>query len=490
MSVSIRISKLGSPVLNPQVWILVILFGLTTISQYHELLENVPIVGRITTSFFLGLEPHTVDRLIYVLLTAYAGWVLGVRVGAAVLLASLAAMLPPAILVAPAVGQALWGAFTAVLVGALLLLVTRAYHAIGEERDKQREAVEKLRLSEENYRELFQNASDAIWVHDLEGNLIAANSATERMSGYALEELVRMNVRDFLHEDAKALAGTIKHKLLKGEPVEPRYEQRLFNRREGKESIVELTTRLIRQGGKPVAFQNIARDVTEERKMRDGMRFYLQKVLVAQEEERKRIARDLHDDTAQSLMLLMRRLDAIISASHPKYELPRNVKQNMNEVSDLATEILTGLRRYAQELRPAILDDMGLVAALEWMADNLGREGTEVVTELNEGGHDLSHEAELGLFRIAQEALANVRRHAEASKVVIRLEPWDDSMRLVVNDNGKGFEVPTRLSDLSSTGMLGIMGMQERAYLLGGTFRIESEIGKGTSVSVDIPVQV
>jgi signal transduction histidine kinase len=152
-------------------------------------------------------------------------------------------------------------------------------------------------------------------------------------------------------------------------------------------------------------------------------------------------------------------------------------------------EILSGLRRYAQELRPAILDDMGLIAALQWIADKLTTEtGIDVDVQLDMQRRDFPHEAELALFRIAQEALGNIKRHAEASKVVIRLESGMEKIRMTITDNGKGFEVPMRLTDLSSNGKLGVIGMQERAQLFGGTLSIESKLGKGTVVTVEIPL--
>lgn len=344
-----------------------------------------------------------------------------------------------------------------------------------------------LHSSEERYRELFQNTSDAIWIHDLRGNFTAANRACAKLTGYTTDELLSKNVNEFLSEDAHALASMIKSKLLKGEPVEPRYEQRLL-RRDGTEAIMELTTCLIMQNDQPVAFHNIARDITQERKMRDSIRFYLQKVLAAQEEERKRIARDLHDDTSQSLLLLAHQLDAI--ASDSKNKLSQPVREKLTQLHSLAVETLGGVRRYAQELRPAILDHLGLVAALEWMADNLiAEDGIDVDAQVDLMGRDLVPEAQLVLFRIAQEALGNIKRHAEASRVVIRLESRAERIKMTITDDGKGFEVPLQLGKFSDSGKLGLIGMQERAQLLCGTLNIQSQPGKGTTVTVDVPLE-
>jgi signal transduction histidine kinase len=155
----------------------------------------------------------------------------------------------------------------------------------------------------------------------------------------------------------------------------------------------------------------------------------------------------------------------------------------------LAVKILDGLRRYAQELRPAILDHMGLVAALGWMAENLDRgKRTKVIVEVRGTECELSPEAKLVLFRIAQEALNNVKRHSEATKAVVKLEYEPQKIILTITDNGKGFELPERLSDLASIGKLGLTGMEERARLLGGTLRVQSKPGEGTTVTAELPL--
>ncbi len=487
MRVSFLAAKLKSIVRSPHLWIILALFIVTTISHYHELLQNVPIIDQIATSVFFGAERHTEDRLIYILIIAYAGGVFGIKVGGACLLASFLVMLSRAIFISPSLAVALLETLLAAFIGVLLLTLIRASRRIRERQGGLEIAMATLSVSEEKYHELFQNASDAIWTHDLDGRMTVANKACEKMTGYTVDELLGREVTEFLSEDALALARNVKRRLLKGEPVDERYEQRIF-RRDGTEAIMELATRLITQNGQPVAFHNIARDVTEERKMRDSMRFYLQKVLVAQEEERKRIARDLHDDTSQSLLLLTHRLDAI--ASDPKNKLSKPVQEKLNELHSLAVETLDSLRRYAQELRPAILDDMGLIASLEWIADNLIAEnGINVDVQVDMREHALPHEAQLTLFRIAQEALVNIKRHAQASEVVIRLEAAAGKLTMVITDNGKGFKVPMPLSQLGSTKKLGLLGMQERAQLLSGSLNIQSELGKGTAITVEIPLE-
>ncbi len=345
---------------------------------------------------------------------------------------------------------------------------------------------ERLWRSEAKYRELFQNASDAILIHDVDGGITDVNEACERLLGYSKDELLGRKASEFLKEGALDLARDVRGRLVSGETSEQRYEQFLI-RRDGSEAVVEVATTLITADGRPVGYQNIARDVTEQRKMRDNLRYYLRQVLQAQEEERKRISRELHDDTSQSLLLLIHRLDALISS--PGTRLSKQAREEAAQLRALAVEILEGVRRYAQELRPAILDDLGLVAAMEWVAESLDRDrGIDVRVEVRGSDHDLSPEARLVLFRIAQEALSNVKRHSEATRASVRLDCETERVAMTVSDNGKGFDLPPWLGDWARIGKLGLTGMRERATLLGGTLRVESKPGEGTTVTIELPL--
>jgi len=340
----------------------------------------------------------------------------------------------------------------------------------------------KFELTEKDYRYLFENASDAMWVEDMEGNFLDGNRALEKLSGYTLEELAGKNITQFLSNESLALAKEVEHKLLMGEEFEQPYEQR-FLVKGGRTRIVKMTTNPI-VNGEVKGFQNVARDITEEKQLQENMRFYVQQVTIAQEDERKRIARELHDDVSPPLLLLIQHLDRI--ASGTRLKLSHSLKESLEGLRSQAIEALETLRRCAQDLRPRILDDLGLVAALEWMTEDIVKsEGIDAHVEVMGMERTLPVETQLLLFRIVQEALNNIRRYAEASRAVVKLESGDNSIKMTVSDNGKGFEPPERMGDLASIGKLGLAGMQERAQLLGGSLKVESEPGKGTTVAVE-----
>jgi len=474
----------GPPIKWRHLAVAAVLFVVITASHYTEILTGIPVINYVTTNVF-GLGRHAPDRLLYALLVAYVGWFLGVRWGAVTLAMALAAMVPRVVWLSPLPRDAAFETFTAVVTGGLLLTLVYSIRRGRRHRENLVSAMALLKESEAEYRELFENASDAIWIHDLEGKIIQANKATERLNGYGLSEMMGKNVGSFLSEDGQTLAHDVKDKLLGGQSIQPRYEQRLY-RKDGSEAVVELTTRLITYGGKPIAFQNIARDVTQERRLQASLHFYLQQILEAQEAERKRIARDLHDDTAQSLLYIIHQLDSVLSDKN--VNLAADVSERFLKLHAIAVNTHDSLRRYTKQLRPAILDDLGLGPALEWLADNLTAETeADVTVQLSPIPHDLSHEVQLTLFRIAQEALANIKRHAGATQAGIRLARVGNLIRMTISDNGKGFDVPIVLSDFSGMGKLGLAGMQERIQLLGGALKVQSTAGKGTTIVVEVP---
>jgi PAS domain S-box-containing protein len=350
--------------------------------------------------------------------------------------------------------------------------------------EQEHKVAEQLRVSEERYRELFRNAHDAIWVHDMDGNIVSANAAAARLTGYEVEDLCHMNVKTFLSEESLHLAKEIRNELLNKGTVPQPYEQKLLTK-EGAEAVLKLTTNVVEVNGEPVGFQHIARDVTEEKRMQESLRFYLGQITMAQEEERKRIARELHDETIQSLVVLARQLDDIASGGKGLSEYKRILLELLRgKINDIMADV----RRLSQDLRPPALDRLGLVPALEWLASDVGkRSGINVGVSVHGVSRRFPAEVELVLFRVAQEALRNASRHSQATSAGVTVEFGDRKVRITVRDNGKGFDLPETTGDLVKQGRLGLAGMQERLQLVGGSMKIKSRRGKGTTVTIEAP---
>ena len=349
----------------------------------------------------------------------------------------------------------------------------------------ERLAAQRLAISEKNYRGLFENANDAIWVHDSEGNIIATNRTTEKLTRYSVKELTQMNVKTFLSDEGLNLAGHIRHKLFDKEPVAQPYEQRL-TRKDGSEAILMLTTSMVTDGEKAVAFQHIARDVTEERRMQDNLRYYLSQIVKAQEEERKRIARELHDDTSQALYAISRRLDNFVRNN---VRLMPSDAAFLQELRQHLNDSLEEVRRFTQELRPPMLDDLGLLATLRWLISDLEKRcGIEAKLTVSGAERRFPAEVELLVFRIVQEAIRNIEKHARALKADVMIEFGQGRTKILVSDTGRGFSLPESLSELPRSGKLGLTGMEERVRLLGGSLKVQSKPGKGTSLAIEAPI--
>jgi PAS domain S-box-containing protein len=348
-----------------------------------------------------------------------------------------------------------------------------------------RNAEAKLRESERMFRGLFENALDAIFVHDLEGDIQAANDAAASLTGYSVEELCQANISLFLTRDGRSLAHKIRDKLIQGELIEMPYELRLI-KKDGSEAACEFTANLIAGYDKPPAVQHICRDVTEEKRLYENLRFYLQEITRAQEEERKRIARELHDSTAQTLIALLHQLENVLTE---KGKLSVREARVLWGFHERLRDVLQEVRRFSRDLRPPILDDLGLLPALEWATRELKREyGVETSLKVVGTERRLSQEAELLFFRIVQEALWNTAKHAQASRAEVKLRFDENKTGVTISDDGIGFQPPENLGDLPYIGKLGLAGIQERVQLLGGSLKIESELGKGTTIFVKAPV--
>jgi two-component system, NarL family, sensor histidine kinase DevS len=328
------------------------------------------------------------------------------------------------------------------------------------------------------YRAVFQHAPEGILLVDMEGRVREANPEALRLFGYEPGEMEGMEVDRLVPEEFRR-GHREKREAFSGGP---RFRSMGIGmelagvRKDGSRVPVEISLSPV-EGGDEALVLAMVRDLTERRRLR---RFGTDAVLAA-EEERRRIARELHDDTAQRLAALILRLRLLERATDPD-ELEVAVGQFRDELH----EVVEGIRRIARGLRPPELEDVGLGAALRAHVRERIPPG-RVDLELADEGGRLSLDMALAAYRIAQEALSNALKHSGASRIVLRTEERSGQFVLEVEDDGRGFD-PGRIEDPGAG--LGLVGMEERAGAVGGTIRVASGLGEGTRVRFQVPVDL
>lgn len=323
---------------------------------------------------------------------------------------------------------------------------------------------------------IFEAAPDGIVVVDSQGVIRDVNPQAEEMFGYTREELVGSAVEVLVPEDSRGIHREERTDYV--EDPEPRpmgvdLELRGL-RKDGTEFPVEISlSPLHTDEGMYVI--SIVRDVSERRRLRE----FGSGSLRAAEEERKRIARELHDDAAQRLATLLVRTRIALKNEDGDY------RQLLEEMREEILEAAEGVRRIARGLRPPALQDVGVVAAIRSHLRQTA-ESTELELEFDADPVDslLDEDGKLVLYRVVQEAVNNVVRHAEASGVTVSIARSEGGVRAVVEDDGKGFDSERAMQGGKG---LGIMGMQERATSVGGRLSIDTRRGEGTRVVVELP---
>jgi len=240
---------------------------------------------------------------------------------------------------------------------------------------------------------------------------------------------------------------------------------------------------LARQLGIALENARLYSEVQEKEQLRGQL---LERAVAAQEEERKRIARELHDETGQMLTALAVGLGGVEQTIAQNPEL---AQYQIAELKNMTMGAIDSLRQFVSDLRPSVLDDMGLVSALRWFVEQYAeRAKLQIDFEVTGNKRRLPSQVETVVFRIAQEGLSNIGRHARAQRVAMRLEFMDARVILTVADDGCGFVVDQVLGAQPARRAWGLLGVQERVGLVGGKFNLESQPGRGTKLAVEIPV--
>ena len=346
-----------------------------------------------------------------------------------------------------------------------------------------------LRESEEKYRDLYDNAPDMYHSVDRDGIIIECNETEARIFGCKKEEIIGRPITDLLSERSggiheKEFSALKKMKSIQG-------LEREFVRKDGTTFTASLNVFFESDGnGDLVRTKTIGRDITEQkrveeelRRSREELRNLSAHIESTREEERGHIAREIHDELGGKLSKL--KLDISWLRSRLPEDNSRLIEKT-EKMSDLVDGTIDSIQRISSELRPGVLDYLGLSAAIHWQAGEFReRAGIESIISIVPEDVVLDQDFSIAVFRIFQETLRNVVRHAEASRVEIDLTETDGAITLRVTDNGKGI-TGAQISDPAS---FGLMGIRERARFLGGSVRINGIPGQGTTVTVNIPAR-
>jgi PAS domain S-box-containing protein len=349
---------------------------------------------------------------------------------------------------------------------------------VGSRVDERMKASQALQVSETKYRGLFDTAGEGILVLDHSQRIVECNASAaallrespDNLYGMRLDEVVDRRAASALVAAASGADARFRGGIpLKGSGGEQVWVEPVCTPLAGQEGLTQV----------------VLRNVTEQKRRQAELANYSAQVVGAQEEERRRLAQELHDETVQSLLLLCRMLD---DSDVNRPADPVVLAQVLREAHSYTESLVQSVRALAWGLRPALLDDLGLVSALDQsLAELTSRCSIQGKLVLRGRERRLAAEVELALFRIAQEALHNVERHSGASCVQVGLRYGQSEARLVIIDDGVGFSPPEALGALANEKKLGLIGMQERARIVGGKVTIRSAPGRGTSVTVTIP---
>ena len=386
-----------------------------------------------------------------------------------------------------------------------------------------RQALERMRVSEIRYRRLFEAAHDGVLLIDpVTSRIIDANPFMTRLLGYPREQLIGKELFEIGLLKDEATSRQMFRKLKKSHEV--RYEDLPLESQAGRHQEVEVVANLYHEDGQPVIQCNI-RDITvrklaedmslrnvkldleitrrkiveedlranrraqsrllrQSRLQQKHLRDLSHAILHAQEEERKRISRELHDVIAQSLVGINVHLALLAQGNIAS---PETLQQQISNTQMLVEKTMKIVHDFARELRPTMLDDLGLIPALQaYMKQFMEDTGIRVSLKAFAKIDQSTIMVRTVLYRIAQEALTNVARHAKASHVEVSIESVGDVIRMTIKDDGQGFKVSAKVGSRNIK-RLGLIGMRERAEMIGGSLQVDSTPGGPTTLLVEIP---
>jgi PAS domain S-box-containing protein len=345
-----------------------------------------------------------------------------------------------------------------------------------------------LRESEQKYSTLVEDALIGVYIIQ-DGKIVFANDKFAEIYGYAKDELIGMASLELIHSEDRNKVQQMREKRLGGEKVPSEYEIRGL-KKNGETIWVTRSYSLINYDGNP-AISGIVADMTKRRLVEDALRrsdkelrILSNQLLSAEEKERKRIASELHDGIGQALSAIKFSVENVLREidDHRGTFDSRSLKS----VIPLTQKTIEEVRGIVKDLRPSILDDLGILATITWFCREFQNvySNIRITKKIEITENDIPPPLKTIIYRLLQEALNNVSKHSQADQVYLSLHKQPDDIELLVKDNGRGFDLEKTISLTPSQRGFGLASMRERAKLSGGRFDIQSKIGKGTTIRV------
>lgn len=374
---------------------------------------------------------------------------------------------------------------------------TVGFALLARDMTERKQAEEALKESEERYRTVVETVTDAIIMIDEDSKILSINTAAEKIFGYSIAEMLEQDLTMLMPEEVRPRHKAAVQRYLA--TAEKRFAWNSIElpglHKNGNIIPLEISFGEFIKDGKHI-FTGIIRDITERKMLRqqldeiarqrtEDLRRFATSVQRAQEEERRRIARELHDDLGQRLTGMKLHLEVF------EDDIPQTNKKTIKRLEEVKSQIdvmITEIRRVSSNLRPTTLDDFGLVVALQLLCKEFQKAHNLKVKFQPAVRERYDEPVEIALYRIAQEALSNIVKHAAAASVLVHLSDSGNALALIVQDDGKGVDAGKIQLQKGSRRGLGLISMRERAENLGGSFRLESAPHGGAIIRVVIPI--
>ncbi|MGY6125517.1 PAS domain-containing sensor histidine kinase [Paraburkholderia strydomiana] len=381
----------------------------------------------------------------------------------------------------------------ALLVATSAFMLLRARREASSARSEASVAINQSGVNEARMMAIIRSSMEAIITIDEQQRIVLFNPMAEQVFGCTAMEAIGASLERFIPERFRAAhARHVEQFGVTGVSDRQMGRQRVLSglRANGEEFPIEASISQTRDGGARL-YTVMLRDVTErvsaehaQQRAREELRELSANLQKIREDEKTRIARELHDDLGQQLTALKMDISSVEETlGGSASELVRAHLQGMRRLIDAT---VASVRRIAADLRPVMLDDLGLIPAVEWLANDFtNRYGIDVERDIETGDARFSPAGATALFRIVQEALTNVARHADATLVTLSLRAGDEAFVLRIADNGQGAHRDGELAGKS----FGLLGIRERAHMLGGAVDIQTSQGNGFALSVTIPAE-